>query len=138
MFKPIFKYAAILLIALVIFKSIEYAFFTHKIGLDLYLGIVALSFLAFGVFGFWWWNRTFVAPLRNVKPEPDPDIVAKFSKRELEILPLLSKGLTNKEIAKLLEISPNTIKTHLKNLYEKLESENRTQAVDEAKSLNLL
>ena len=52
----------------------------------------------------------------------------KVSPREREVLELLTKGATNKEIAATLTISENTVKNHLKNILEKLHLENRVQA----------
>lgn len=54
---------------------------------------------------------------------PDPNL----SKREHEILTLVAKGLTNKEISLQLEISEYTVKNHLKNLFQKLHLNNRVQ-----------
>jgi DNA-binding NarL/FixJ family response regulator len=51
-----------------------------------------------------------------------------LSARELEVLELLTRGTTNKEIAAALGISSNTVKNHLKNILEKLHLENRVQA----------
>jgi DNA-binding NarL/FixJ family response regulator len=50
------------------------------------------------------------------------------SAREREVLGLLTKGATNKEIASSLGISENTVKNHLKNILEKLHLQNRVQA----------
>jgi DNA-binding NarL/FixJ family response regulator len=52
-----------------------------------------------------------------------------LTKREQEILTLLSKGFLYKEIADQLRISPNTVRVHLQNVYEKLRVHSRTQAV---------
>lgn len=52
----------------------------------------------------------------------------KLSAREREVLELLTKGASNKEIASALGISENTVKNHLKNILEKLHLENRVQA----------
>lgn len=49
--------------------------------------------------------------------------------RELEILKLLAAGCTNREIGEQLYLSPDTIKTHLRNLYRKLEVDSRAHAV---------
>tara|TARA_Y100000294_G_scaffold4968_1_gene5003 strand:- start:30 stop:575 length:546 start_codon:yes stop_codon:yes gene_type:complete len=54
---------------------------------------------------------------------------SRLTSRELEILEILSQGHSNREIASKFEISTNTVKFHLKNLYEKVHVENRTQAV---------
>jgi ATP/maltotriose-dependent transcriptional regulator MalT len=61
-----------------------------------------------------------------------------LTKRELEILRQLSTGRTLTVIASELHISQNTMKTHLKNLYKKLEADGRNDAVEKAKALFLL
>jgi DNA-binding CsgD family transcriptional regulator len=61
-----------------------------------------------------------------------------ISQRELDVLQLLSKGMSNEEIANNLFVSQNTVKTHLSNLYFKLDVKRRTQAVDKARSLGLI
>jgi DNA-binding NarL/FixJ family response regulator len=53
----------------------------------------------------------------------------KLSDRELEVLGLISKGKSNKEIGKLLFVTDNTVKMHVKNILAKLEANDRTQAV---------
>ena len=55
-----------------------------------------------------------------------------LSARELDVLNLLAKGLTKTEIAKVLEISPNTVDGHVKNLYAKLGVRNGPEDVYEA------
>jgi DNA-binding NarL/FixJ family response regulator len=54
--------------------------------------------------------------------------LGELTQRQRQILLLLRLGKTNDEIANELEISVNTVKTHLKSLYTKLEVSNRTQA----------
>jgi ATP/maltotriose-dependent transcriptional regulator MalT len=56
-------------------------------------------------------------------------LVEPLTKRELEILHYLVAGLSNKEIAQQLVLSPGTIKWHLKNLYNKLNVHTRSQAI---------
>lgn len=63
---------------------------------------------------------------------------ASITEREQEVLQLVSDGLSNREIGVELCISPGTVKTHLANIYEKLDVHCRIQAVAEARTLQLL
>ncbi len=65
-------------------------------------------------------------------------IVEPLTERELEVLTLTSKGLTNKVIAVQLGISDRTVQNHLANIFSKLQAENRTEAVMRAVSLGLI
>lgn len=63
---------------------------------------------------------------------------ALLGPREVEILTLVSKGLTNPEIADVVSLSRLTVGCHIKNIYKKLAVNSRTQAVFEARSHGLL
>jgi LuxR family maltose regulon positive regulatory protein len=65
-------------------------------------------------------------------------LVEPLSERELEVAALLADGLTYQEIARMLFISLNTVKTHLKNVYGKLGVHGRQEAVAKARALDLL
>lgn len=58
--------------------------------------------------------------------------------REVEVLTLLSKGLTYTEAASILNLSSKTIPVHVRNIYRKLQVKNRTEALSEAVSLGIL
>jgi LuxR family transcriptional regulator, maltose regulon positive regulatory protein len=60
-----------------------------------------------------------------------------LSAREADILRLIADGLSNKEIARDLAIAPETVKSHVKNIFAKLNVERRAQAVSRAQSLGL-
>ena len=61
-----------------------------------------------------------------------------LTERELQILHLLEKGLTNREIASELVVTPGTVKLHTKHVYRKLSVNNRQTAVTLARALGLL
>jgi len=131
----IIKYGLILFVSLAAFKFLEYQFFSHKMSLEIYLIILSSIFLFIGVGAAWYFKPDQII---EKEPEIDKKKLAEFSQREQQMLLFLSQGYTNKEIAISLDISPNTVKTHLKKLFEKLEVGNRTQAVSEAKLLKII
>lgn len=63
--------------------------------------------------------------VRSLRQDP----IEQLSPRERTLLEALSKGLTNRELARDLDISTNTVKFHLSNLFEKLSVKNRAQAI---------
>ena len=69
---------------------------------------------------------------------PAAGLVEPLSEREREVLRLVAEGLTNREIGLRLHLSPNTIKRHTLNIYEKLSVHNRTEAVNKARHLDIL
>jgi DNA-binding NarL/FixJ family response regulator len=65
-----------------------------------------------------------------------PDVA--LSKREMDVLKCLAKGMTSAQIAKDLFISENTVKTHVRHILEKLEASNRAEAVSRAIQLGII
>jgi len=75
------------------------------------------------------------APTPSVSPQP---LIEPLTNRELELLELLAQYRQNKEIAEQLFISTETVKSHLKNIYGKLNVTNRREAVTRARSLGII
>ena len=88
----------------------------------------------------------FIATLLAVFPaarDPEPalrqsSLIEPLSERELEVLALLAQRLSNKEIARVLSISPMTVKRHSSNIYQKLAVGGRREAVAKAAALGLV
>jgi DNA-binding NarL/FixJ family response regulator len=79
--------------------------------------------------------------LEQIEPpvsRPQKPMVSPLSEREHEVLNLLSRGFSNAECAEILTVSPNTIATHVKNIYRRLEVNSRAEALFEASSQGLL
>jgi DNA-binding CsgD family transcriptional regulator len=77
-------------------------------------------------------------PLLSEKSFPhSSELVEPLSARELEVLQLVDQGLSNQEIAARLNIAASTVKTHINNIYSKLEVQTRTQAIRRARDLGL-
>jgi LuxR family maltose regulon positive regulatory protein len=78
-------------------------------------------------------------PTASAKPqEPESQMVEPLSERELEVLRLLTTHLSSTEIAEELIISANTVRSHIKHIYSKLNAHGRTDAIQRAKELHLL
>jgi LuxR family transcriptional regulator, maltose regulon positive regulatory protein len=77
-------------------------------------------------------------PQISHSPSAIVNLVEPLSERELEVLRLIADGRSNQEIAAKLVIGLGTVKTHINNIFGKLDVKNRTQAVARARELNLL
>nr|WP_232307138.1 helix-turn-helix transcriptional regulator [Sphingomonas sp. Y57] len=103
---------------------------------ELALALIAGGFLVLGiVVGV----RAF-APRAAVSFDGNPQAIESLgiTRRELAVLRELAAGRSNKEIAVRLAVSPNTIKTHVARLYEKLGAVRRTDALTRARALGIL
>ena len=77
--------------------------------------------------------------LKEFQPrEAKKELVELLSKREAEVLNLLARGFSFIEIGDLLKISRSTVATYVKNIYQKLEVNSRSEAVFEASSLGII
>lgn len=101
---------------------------------DIYIFLVAAAFLAGGVaFGI-----RLAAPRPALAGNPLALAALGISPRELAVLEQMAAGLSNKQIAQALGVSPNTVKTHVARLFEKLGAERRTDAVARARELGIV
>lgn len=130
----------------------EYRFVVIEHSVELYSGLVALLFASFGIWlGLRITRRETVRETVVVKevflPAKAPEAFAPntarqqtlgITARELEILTLVARGLSNREIATQLFVSENTVKTHCARAFDKLGAARRTQAVQRGKELGLL
>jgi NarL family two-component system response regulator LiaR len=136
MLKTIFIYGVVLGLLVFLISSAEYIFWIKLNYLELYMGIIAILFL---VLGLWFGKKNILIPQKTqIEEQEFNQNELGISKREFDVLTLVSKGLSNQEIADALFVSTNTIKTHTSNIFEKLEVKNRTQAIIKAKNLGLI
>jgi DNA-binding CsgD family transcriptional regulator len=136
-------YGGLMALLALLLKAFEYHFFARHLRLEVYLSIVALLFTALGI----WLGLRLTARRRAgvpaqalSSPAPREQQLARLgiSIREYEVLQLIARGCSNREIAQHLFISLNTVKTHSSNLFAKLDVQRRTQAVRRARELHLL
>jgi DNA-binding CsgD family transcriptional regulator len=142
-------YSISLAFLLFLLKWLELRFVLFSHSFEVYIGFIAIIFTGLGIW----------LALKLSKPKIETVVVEKevyvprnenfvlntslvanleLSKRELEILNLLALGHSNQEIAAKLFVSVSTVKTHIQNLFEKLEVKRRIQAIEKAKRLNLI
>lgn len=93
-----------------------------------YFKLVYLSFAILSAYLYYFISRRYILTYEQADVASD-QILKKYgiSDREAEIIDLLIEGLSNQQIAKQLYISPNTVKTHIKNIYAKVGVNNRLQ-----------
>jgi len=127
-------------------KLIEFRFLVVQRSIEIYGALIAALFASFGI----WLGMKLTRPaerlvIREV-PVPVPPFALNEAKRvelgitnrELEILQLIARGMSNREIAEHLFVSENTVKTHSSRLFDKLTARRRTQAVQIAKEIGLI
>ncbi|CAH0994079.1 HTH-type transcriptional regulator MalT [Emticicia aquatica] len=142
--KDLILYGFSLAILLFLLKWIELHFVIINHSFEIYVGLIALFFTALGIWLALKLNKPTIIEkeiFTNKKGFKLNEIEVQklgLSKRELEVLHLMSTGLSNQEIAEKLFVSLNTIKTHASNLFEKLDVKRRTQAIEKAKRLSLI
>ena len=117
-------------ISLVLLEIVNYRTIFRQTSLEIYGIVVGIIFLLLGV----WIGYQFV--MRPGKTSSyTGKIKEELSRRENEVLLAMAEGLSNKEIADKLFVSENTIKTHVSNIFVKLNVQRRTQAILKAKEL---
>lgn len=135
MWKVIIPYGMALAAGAFLLEWLDYKHAVHAWTTEVYIGIVAVLFVALGI---WVGNRLTARPRQPFARNFAAIKSLGISTRECEVLELLASGAANKVIARRLAISPNTVKTHVARLFEKLEVANRTEAIHKARSLDIL
>ncbi len=135
--RTIILYAVALALAAFALNWLEYRYYARAFSTEIYIGLLAIGFVALGI-----WAGVKLTPRRaGAEPFARNEAAVRslgLSPRECEILELLASGESNKEMARRLGISPNTVKTHIARVYEKLEVQKRVQAIEKARFLALI
>lgn len=142
-------YGLSLAVLLALMKWLELRFVIYDHAFEIYAGAIALLFTGLGIW----------LAIKLTRPKVETKIVEKpvyirdsghfiindtalrelgISSREQEVLQLMAEGLSNREIGGRLFVSENTVKTHAARVFEKLEVQRRTQAVEKAKRMGLI
>jgi DNA-binding CsgD family transcriptional regulator len=136
MWKRVVGYGALLAGGTLALQWLDYQRLARMHSGDIYLFLVAAAFLVLGiVLGV----RVFAAPAPAAfDGNPKAQAALGLSDRELQVLHELAAGHTNKEIAARLHVSPNTVKTHVARVFEKLGAKRRTEAIRRARELGIV
>ncbi len=146
-------YGSLLAVLVFLLKWLQWKFLIVDNSIEIYSGLIAVFFTILGI----WVATQLVKPKIEtitetviiekeiyVPPQPAFSINQKelerlnLSSREYEILQLLAKGYSNADMAGNLFLSLSTIKTHVSNLYFKMDVKSRTQAIEKAKRLKII
>jgi DNA-binding CsgD family transcriptional regulator len=136
MARLVIPYALALALAAVALEWLKYRHVTRIDSTEIYIALLAVGFIALGL----WAGRRLTPrpPLADFHRNDAAIRSLGLTPRECEILALLASGQSNKELARTLGISPNTIKTHVARVYEKLDVERRIEAIEKARWLALI
>lgn len=142
-------YGILLALLVLLRKWLQWKFLIVDNSIDIYIGLIAIFFTMLGI-----WVATQLVKPKVEKlivekevyiPQPQPFSVNEdelkklnLSAREYEVLQLLAKGYSNAEIAKALFLSVSTVKTHVSNLFFKMDVKSRTQTIEKARRLRLV
>lgn len=146
--RHIIVYGLSMAVLVFLLKWLQWKYLIRDNSLDIYIGLLALFFTLLGI---WVANQMTKPKVKTVVVEkevfvypPDDFTVNEaelkklnLTNREYKVLQLLTQGHSNTEIAERLFLSVSTIKTHVSNLFMKMEVKSRTQAIEKAKRLKI-
>jgi len=153
--KNILLYAAAMAAILLLLQLMQFKLLVLDHSTEIYITGISVLFTLIGI----WLAKKLTRPKTHIVKEtvvvekevmvyrqsaetfiPDDELIKKLglSQREMEVLQLMAAGKTNQEIADHLFLSLNTIKTHTSRMFEKLDAKRRTQAIEKARSLNII
>lgn len=134
--KPAIGYGLLLALATLVLQWLDYQRLARVHTGEIYIALIAAAFLALGLYVG---GRVVAAsPLPRKEGNPQASAALGISERELEVLKELAGGRSNKEIAAQLKVSPNTVKTHVARLFDKLGARRRTEAILKARELGIV
>jgi DNA-binding CsgD family transcriptional regulator len=136
MARKVVLYAIALALAVAGLEWLEYRYLARAFSTEIYIILLASGFACLGL---WAGHRLTRRKAPSAFERNDAAVRSLgLTSRECEILELLASGRSTKEMARKLGISPNTVKTHVARVYEKLEVQRRIQAIDKARELALI
>jgi DNA-binding CsgD family transcriptional regulator len=136
MWKRVAMYGVLLGAGTLALQWLDYFRLARAYPAEIYTFLIAAGFLALGVYI----GTRVIGRHEPQAFDGNPKALASLgiSPRELAVLNELASGHSNKEIAQRLSVSPNTVKTHVARLFEKLGAEGRVDAINRARELGIV
>lgn len=132
-------YGLLVFALLMLFQISKFWTFGSDKGNEIFILIVAIVSIVIGIY---FGKNKSLKKQNSLNQESEIDQskidLLKITSREYEVLELISKGHSNKEIGEKLFLTESTIKTHVSKLLLKLDAKRRTQAITIAKDLNII
>lgn len=137
--KTVIRFGLLIGALLILFQLSKASLMVPDMSQDTILALVGAAFIGFGIYVGLKFRKVEVVEV-DMPIEIDQSQIQQLglSERELEVLELIAEGYSNVEIADRLFLSESTIKTHVSNLFVKLDVKRRTQAVTRAKELRII
>lgn len=136
MLRTILLWAFVLAAGATALEWLQAQYLTHALSRELYVSLIGVAFAAGGVWVGWRLTRRH-APGPFARNDAALASLG-LTGQEVKVLERLAAGQSNKEIARSLGLSPNTVKTHVAHLFDKLAVTRRTQAIGKARDLQLI
>lgn len=134
--KTVLVFSLLILAIFLFFKFSKYALISNNLKIETVISCIAVVFFFVGIYI----NKKSLHKTQHYSTQINQNKIKELeiSNREYEVLQKIAEGLSNKEIAKALFLSESTIKTHVSNLLIKLNAKRRTQAIQIAKSFQII
>ncbi|MBN8884326.1 MAG: response regulator transcription factor [Rudaea sp.] len=129
-------YGALLAAGTLVLALLDYQRLMRTHFADAATFLIGAGFLTLGIYIGMRVVKTPAAPAFDGNPQAQASL--GISPRELAVLMEIAAGRSNKEIARQLDVSPNTVKTHVARLFEKLGAKRRTDAIAKARELGIV
>lgn len=147
--RHILLYGLILAVLVFTLKWLQWKFLIVDNAIDLYIGLIAVFFTILGVWVATQLSKpkveTVIVEKEVIIPQPETFTVndtelrkLNLSNREYEVLQLLARGFSNSDIASSLFLSVSTVKSHVSNIFVKMDVKSRTQVIEKAKRLKIV
>ena len=134
--KTVLIFSLLILAIFLLFQFSKYALISNNLQIEIVIASIAVVFFFVGIYIN---KKSLHSPqLKSTEINHKKIQELEIRNREYEVLKKIAEGLSNKEIADALFLSESTIKTHVSNLLVKLDAKRRTQAIQIAKSIQII